>query len=87
MQEAQNLEILPRLYEQQEMDRLFPMLDASLAGPNVEDWDCDDVHEKLQKGQEKSQRGVSRSAHGELPEDGCLVAFRVDAFCFVFGFW
>ena len=33
------------MYEQREMDRLCPILDAPPAGPNTEDWDYDGIHE------------------------------------------
>ena len=37
-QEAHDLNVLPHMYAQDEMDRLFPVLDAPPPGPNIEDW-------------------------------------------------
>ena len=64
VQEAHDLEILPHLYEQRAMDRIFPSLDAPLAGPSVDNWDYDDLHEDVQKAQEKLRRGASHLLPG-----------------------
>ena len=36
--EAHDVEVLPHLYSEDDIDRLLPRLDAPAPGPNVEDW-------------------------------------------------
>ena len=45
MQEAHDPGVLPHAYEQQERDRLCPILDVPPAGPNIEDLNYDGIHE------------------------------------------
>ena len=77
MQEAHDPEVLPHMYEQQGMDRLFPILDAPLPRPNFEDWDHDGIHKGCRvrgKGQDKPRCGESTRLLGEPLENGRLVA-------------